>query len=382
MKKAITLAAASLLAAGAFNAQAQVVVDGALTATELTAANYQLIGKFTNARGFGDWGLLSLYAASTPNKLYFFVGGTVEANGNAFQLFVNVPGAPSAAASPTALPTATGSTTSFEKMAAKLDFGPSFGLAIKSNGTPNAYQIETINYTSGSAATDRVLTSTAAPVLGAGAPVTLSGLVAPYTRLNGAVFAYRNSTDGKILTNPGNTTVPATYGGVGSFGWEMELDRSNMGILTGTPLLTIFALMTNGDGGFLSTDHIPQGPATGNLGSNPDFGAIAGRQAANIRLGATGVLANKADVASVALSVFPNPADGMATVTYNVAGSAEHVSIVLSDLLGRQVQVLENSIRPTGVQTKTVSTADVAAGTYLMRVQVGDKVSTRKVVLL
>jgi len=58
------------------------------------------------------------------------------------------------------------------------------------------------------------------------------------------------------------------------------------------------------------------------------------------------------------------------------------VNIVLTDLLGRQVQVLESGLRSSGAQTTTVSTADVAAGTYLVRVQVGDKVATSKVVLM
>ena len=390
MKKRFTLAAASLMAAGAFNAQAQITVDGVLNATELATANgganYQLIGKFTNARGFGDWGLLSLYAASTPTKVYFFVAGTVEGNGNAFQLFMAVPGPAGAAAAPTALPTAAGSATSFQNMAAKLDFGPSMALAVKGNGTAGQYQIEVINYTSPTAATDRVITTTAAPLLGTGAALTLpaSNTVAPYNRLNGAVMAYKNTPDGKVLTNPGNTAVPATYGGASSFGWEMELDRTAMGISGGTPVLTIFALQNNGDGGFASTDYIPQGPVAtaANLGSNPDFSTIPGRQAADIRLSATGALGTKAADASVAVVVYPNPANGAATVAYNVADRAQSVSITLTDLLGRPVRVLESGLRSAGAQSTIVSTADVAAGTYLVRVQVGDQVSTRKVVLL
>ena len=60
MKKIFTLAAAGVLAATTLGAQAQVVLDGQLTAPEITSGNYVLIGKFTNPRGFGDYGLLSL----------------------------------------------------------------------------------------------------------------------------------------------------------------------------------------------------------------------------------------------------------------------------------------------------------------------------------
>ena len=92
MKKIFTLATAATLAAASFSAQAQVTVDGVLTAPELTSGNYVLLGKFTNYRSFGDHGLLSMYAASTPTKLYIFVAGTVETNLNGFQLFMGPTG--------------------------------------------------------------------------------------------------------------------------------------------------------------------------------------------------------------------------------------------------------------------------------------------------
>ena len=61
---------------------------------------------------------------------------------------------------------------------------------------------------------------------------------------------------------------------------------------------------------------------------------------------------------------------------------ADNVSIMLTDLMGRNIQSLVNGLQAAGKQSTSVSTASVAAGTYLVRVQVGDKVSTRKVVLL
>ena len=82
------------------------------------------------------------------------------------------------------------------------------------------------------------------------------------------------------------------------------------------------------------------------------------------------------------LNVFPNPAQGSATVAYNVASQGENVNIVLTDLLGRPVTGAGCRPQAAGLQNKTISTADVAAGTYLVRVQVGDKVATSKVVLL
>ncbi|OGX88248.1 hypothetical protein BEN47_09170 [Hymenobacter lapidarius] len=389
MKKLFTLAAASVLAAGSFAAQAQVVLDGQLTAPEITAGNYVLIGKYTNPRGFGDAGLLSLYAATTATKVYFFVGGTVETNGNAFQLFLDLParaGVPVGTSLPAGM-----MGTSFEGMVAKLDLAADLALALRSEGTD--FQIEGASYTSATAGTSMKLTSTAGVVSGNGTAQTLSAAatVGNFAALAGTRVAYRNSSDGKVSSNPGNTTpnTGASYGGVGSFGWEIELDRTATGLATGTPALTFFVLQNSGKGDFLSSDYIPQTSVpvagNGNVGAAAaaDFTTIAGRQAATITLGATGVLGTRAaDAAAIALGVYPNPANGIATVAYSVGNRFENVNIVLTDLVGRHVQVLSNGMESAGVKTKTVSTADVSAGTYLVRVQVGDKVATRKVVLM
>lgn len=397
MKKLFTLAAASVLAAGTLSAQAQVAVDGVLNAGEIGAANsgrYVLIGKFTNPRGFGDWGLMSLYAANSGSKIYFFVGGTVENGSNSFQLFLDLPGVTGASASPVALPAPVGSGTSFTGMVAKMDIAPDLALAIKGNGTGSGGAAGTITpqavvYTSATAAVDRDL----APDLpngGAATAIAATATAAPFNRLAGARMAYRNSTDGKILTNPGNTipNTGATYGAAGSFGWEIELDRTALGV-TGLGAIGVFVLQNNDSGGYLSTDFIPQTPNplpstvnNGNLANANmvDFATITGVQRATFNVVALGTKA--ADEASVAMNVYPNPAEGSATVAYNVAGRSEKVSIVLTDLVGRQVQVLENSLQSAGVKTTEVNTATVGAGTYLVRVQVGEKVAVRKVVLL
>ncbi|WP_310397968.1 T9SS type A sorting domain-containing protein [Hymenobacter sp.] len=392
MKKIFTLAAAGVLAAGALGAQAQVTLDGQLTAPEVTAGNYVLLGKYTNPRGFGDAGLLSLYAASTATKLYIFVGGTLEANGNAFQLYMDLPATPGVPIG-TALP-AGAATTSFEKVTAKLDMAADLALAVRSEGT-TGYQIEGAAYTSATVGSSAKLTTTAAPVLSSGAPLSLSPTttIGEYARLTGARISYRVAAMPGISNNPGNTTpnTGASYGGVGSYGWEIELDRTAAG-LVGTPAVTLFVIQNGGDGGYMSTDFIPQTSAplpamtnSGNLATGAfDFTTLPDRQAATIALGTGGVtLGTKAaDAAALAVGVYPNPANGVATVAYNVGSRSENVNIALTDLLGRQVQVLANGIQPAGVQSKVVSTANVAAGTYLVRVQVGDKVATRKVMVL
>lgn len=398
MKKFFTLAAASALAVGSLSAQAQIAVDGVITAAEIGAAGsgkYVLLGKFTSPRGFGDWGLLSLYAANTSDKIYFFVAGTVQndANSNnAFQLFIDLPGVAGAAASPASLPVPTPASTSFGGMVAKMDIAPDMALALKGNGSGLGGSAGTITpqaviYTSATVAVDRDLTPDL-PNSGAATAIAATATAGPFARLAGARMAYKNSSDGKILTNPGNVlpNTSATYGGAGSFGWEIELDRTALGI-TALGAIGVFALQNNGGGDYLSSDFIPQStnPPTANGGNLAnanmvDFAAIAGVQRATFNVVALGTKA--ADEASVAMSVFPNPASSSATVAFAVGNNAEQVNVVLTDLMGRQVRVLTNGLMRAGTQSVSLSTADVAAGTYLVRVQVGDKVATRKVVLL
>lgn len=399
MKKQFTLAAAALLAAGTLSAQAQVAVDGVITAAEIGAANtgkYVLLGKFTSPRGFGDWGLLSLYAANTDTKIYFFVAGTVQNDGggnNSLQLYLDLPGVTGASASPAALPVPTPASTSFGGMVAKMDIAPDLALALKGNGTGTGGAAGTItpqaiSYTSSTVAVDRDLTPDL-PNSGAATAIAATATAGPLIRLAGSRMAYKNSSDGKILTNPGNVlpNTSANYGGAGSFGWEIELDRTALGV-TAPGAIGVFALQNNGGGDYLSSDFIPQStnPPTANNGnlanaSAVDFAAIAGLQRATFNV--VTILGTKvADEASVAMSVFPNPASSSATVAYTVRNSAEQVNIVLTDLMGRQVRVLADGLMRSGSQSVSLSTADVAAGTYLVRVQVGDKVATRKVVLL
>ena len=418
MTKFITLAASGTLALASLAAQGQVIVDGQLTAPELTAGNYALLGKSDNFtftgtqnqsanRPFGERGLLGLYVASTATKVYIFLGGTVDPGSNSLQLYLDLPGVTGVPAG-TFLPTGLAG-TSFEKITRmKMELPVDLALALRGDGTPTGtapqnYRVEAARFTSATAVQSRQVTGTATPIVGNGTALTLDPTVtvAPYTAINNARMAYRNTSDGKIGTNPGNLPLytTAAYAGAGSFGWEIELDRAALGATAAGSVFRIFAIYNNGNGGYASGEFIPKstsatlpasfpspnlgGADNGSAGNDVDFATIAGVQASSFSLSATGVLGTKAsDEASVAMAVYPNPAQGTATVAYNVANRAENVNIVLTDLLGRQVQTLANGLQSAGVQHKTISTATIPAGTYLVRVQVGDKVSTRKVVLL
>lgn len=389
--KISTLAAfGALSVASAFGARAQTVtVDGILNANEIGAASagkYVVLGTYPYAHGFGDAGLLSLYAANSATKIYLFLGGTLQPykdGTNSFQIYLSVPGL-TGAPTGTALPSPMSGATSFGKMNGKLDQAAQLGIAIHTNGTTGQYQVEGVSYTSATVATDQVLTAAASPVVDTGAPITLavSGAFAPF---NGARVAYRNTTDGKIQSNPGYAapgTAGAVYGAAGTYGLEIEIDRTALGILVGTPVLNLFALQNNGGGDYASSDYIPNAvaPAAPNLAKNPDFTTIAGTQSAMFTL-ATALATKTVDEAAVALSVFPNPATGRAVVAYRVLGKAAAVRIVLTDLLGRQVRVLESNTKPVGLQSTVLDAGAVTAGIYLVRAQVGEQAAVRKLVV-
>lgn len=408
MKYISTLFATGALALLGLSAQAQVVVDGQLTASELTAGNYVLLGKsnaFTGdqntGRPFGNNGLLSLYVANTPTKVYIFLAGTVEANGNSFQLFLDLPGA-TGVPSGTFLPAGAGGTSLERLTRIKLDQAADMVLALRSDGagTPQPYRIEAGVYSSATAVQSTTLTSSTSRVLGDGTVLTLPASVtaAPYAGLAGARMAYRNTTSGRIADNPGNTspTTGASYGAAGSYGWEIELDRTALGATATGASFRIFALQNNDNGGYASGEFIPQstaaitapypvpnlGGAGNNSGNDVDFTTIAGQQSAGFALGANGALSNRAVAEAVALSVYPNPVQGEATVSYRVQNAQQAVNIELTDLMGRRVSTVFAGQQSVGMQTQKLNSGNLAAGTYLVKVQVGEQVATHKVTLL
>jgi len=410
MKRIFTLAAAGALAATTLGAQAQVTVNGTLAAAETngaaTTGDYVLLGQYPYAHNFGPWGLLSLYGANTPSKVQMFVGGTLQGSAtNSLQVYLDLP-ATTGVPMGTALPGTTQTTaTSLDKFTAKLDQGAEMALALHSlnpatGATTPAYQIEAAAYyvmTAASGTTPAVYAAqdtVISPITSTGTVVTIGRISAKsrFAGLSGARFSYVAPT-GDITTNPGYTAPMTTavtsypvagYGqAAGTTGWEIELDRTSLGLPTGNPSLGVFAIQNNGGGDYASGDFLPNAVASGaNLGAggaSPDFtsAAFPGTQSATFAL-ATVTLATKVAASTLGLSMYPNPATGTATVAYQVADRAAHVSIVLTDLVGRTVRTLENGLKPVGPQTAAVDASALAAGTYLMRVQVGDKVSTSK----
>ena len=85
---------------------------------------------------------------------------------------------------------------------------------------------------------------------------------------------------------------------------------------------------------------------------------------------------------------YPNPFNAATLISYTIAGSRENgvgskeVKLAVYDLLGREVATLVNERKPPGSYSVRFDASGLASGAYYYRIQVGDFVHTRKLVLL
>ena len=85
-------------------------------------------------------------------------------------------------------------------------------------------------------------------------------------------------------------------------------------------------------------------------------------------------------------SAYPNPFNPITTLRYDLPEQS-HVTIVIYDMLGRQVRTLINQTQDAGYKSVQWDATDsfgksVSAGVYLYQIQAGEFVQTRKMVLL
>ncbi|WP_310396724.1 T9SS type A sorting domain-containing protein [Hymenobacter sp.] len=383
MKKILTLAVATTLVTG-LSAQAQITLDGTINANEIGtgAGKYVSLGAFTTPHvgnaGFGFFGLLRMYGANTGTKLYVGLAGSIEPGGNNFQLYLDLPGRTGVPVG-TELPAIPTTATVFGTDpvdpnkrigGTKMEMEVDAAIALTGSG-----DVQAAVYTSATAGVAKSVGGGAAvPADGSANPIPATETTGAYAPFAGTRVAYLGPT-GNITTNPGN----ANAGGAGSLAVEFEFDRAALGLPTGASIVRLLAAYVSGDY-FWSSDVIPEVPGNGNtnLGFKPDFTALAGTQAASFSV----VLATRAaDEAVVAMSVFPNPTQGQSTVSYRVLGPNQPVAVTVTDLVGRNARTLLNQPQAAGIHELTVNTGDLAAGTYLVKVRVGDRVAIRKLVL-
>lgn len=78
---------------------------------------------------------------------------------------------------------------------------------------------------------------------------------------------------------------------------------------------------------------------------------------------------------------YPNPFNPSTRINYSLAETAE-VQLVVYDILGRRVASLVNGIQTAGTYTVDFDMSRFASGTYIYRLEAGDFVSVRKMMLI
>jgi len=384
MKKTFTLALiTTAIAGGTLRAQAQVALDGVINANEIgtIGGKYASLGAFTTPHvgnaGFGNAGLLRLYGANSATKLYIGLAGTIEAGGNNFQLYMDLPNRTGVPVG-TGLPAIAGSSTVFGTFAGGSIGGTKLELeADAAIATTGNMDVQAAIYTATTGVAKSLGDGLSATATNNGQPSTIppASTTGVYSLFAGTRVAYLAPTTptADITSNPG----AANGGGPGSYALEYEFNRASLGLPSGASIVRVMAAYVSGDA-FWSSDVIPEIPGNGNnnLGFAPDFTNLGGNQAASLNV--VVLSSRQADDAVVAMSVFPNPAQGESTVSYQVLGGSQAVAVRITDMLGREVRTLLDAKQNAGFHELKVASANLTPGLYLVKVQVGDKTATRR----
>jgi hypothetical protein len=78
---------------------------------------------------------------------------------------------------------------------------------------------------------------------------------------------------------------------------------------------------------------------------------------------------------------FPNPFNSQTSIEYSLPEAA-HVTIVIYDLLGRNIETLIDEHKQPGYHQATWDAKNVSSGMYLYRIQARDFSETKKMLLL
>ncbi|NCQ19461.1 MAG: T9SS type A sorting domain-containing protein, partial [Ignavibacteria bacterium] len=78
---------------------------------------------------------------------------------------------------------------------------------------------------------------------------------------------------------------------------------------------------------------------------------------------------------------YPNPFNPVTSIKYSVAFT-QHVQLKIYDLLGNEIAVLVHETKSPGTYTVEFSSAKLASGTYYYRLQAGEFIQTRKMIVL
>ena len=197
--------------------------------------------------------------------------------------------------------------------------------------------------------------------------------------------------DAKLVYVFDNSASSDNYYGVAVLGdaevsgWALDVSG------TGGDDLELFPILTNGGGS------VPGSPGDRRavIGAGPydipagesitaAFAFVAGGSQKAVVINA--LLAQKLLVAAeettpagtyVLQSAFPNPVQRATTLAYSLP-EAEHVRVMIYDVLGRTVATLADETRPAGEHTLTWDASGIPAGVYFYRLEAGETRLTQR----
>lgn len=333
MKRLATILSLMLLPLGVL---AQPTVDGNLSVADQLF--YNQLASWTQANtGFGDHGMLELWAYADATDLYIMIVGEAESNFNEFYAYIGAT-TPSGVSAGTQLPAGSDGGSPFANARPTLDFEGDYALRLTSGNASNAF-VSIVNYTSGGN-TDTFLGT----IANDGTPSTVSGGL-----YDGTDLAYNDT---------GSLTAHS-----GTEGWEMSIPLSSIGANVGDSF-ELFALYGNDD--FISANSLPEiaGQSGTNLASNPDFSGIAGDQHTT------------ANTLPIELASFTARADHAAAVlTWTTASETNNSGFAIQQRQGGRFETL-GFVAGAGTTTEAQAYAfrveDLAPGTYAFRLQQQD----------
>ena len=372
MKKHFTLSALAALALTSLSAQAQFTVDGTLSAAEIGTGpgKYQLLGTYTGTHTVTDRGLKAIYMGTTATTLNIMVVASPEQSAySALLMYLDVPNKTGIAAG-TRLPGGADNSSQFNTrptLDMPVDYGFRLTASPLAGGDANAYHSImnlTVPLTAAGKAPDTYIGST--DKMGTAFTITDAA-----TTILGAQVSFKTSATGSVAAN---TTT----------GWEVEYPLSALGGAAAGSLIRVMVAYAadHADTDGFYVDLLPQitGRTTA-LGVDPNFSLIAGNQNFTYQVG-TGLLANRAATEALAASAYPNPLTSASQLAYTVPTGTQPVSVEVYNSLGQLVLNLLNTDQPAGAHTASLAALrQLAAGSYLVKLQVGRERTSRRVLV-
>ena len=88
-----------------------------------------------------------------------------------------------------------------------------------------------------------------------------------------------------------------------------------------------------------------------------------------------------ASQATELIGAYPNPFNSSTAIDYSLHRKS-HVRLLIYDMLGRRVAVLEDAVRPEGRHSVRFDASQLTSGTYVLRMETPQAAFTRVLTLL